>query len=246
MLHARCSDAYLGGVESERHDATSGSGTKFDEYASSYEALHRNNIAASGEDPSYFHEHKIDCLQRNGLLEGPLLDFGCGVGNLLERFARPTLGLEVHGYDPSSESLAQARKRAPAATVHDDLATVPTGHFSTAVLSGVLHHVPPSERASLLASVRDRLKIGGKIVIFEHNPLNPLTRRAVAMCEFDDDAILLWPWECRRLLRDARFANVEHDYIVFFPKALSFLRRFEPRLRRVALGAQQMVVGERR
>lgn len=218
---------------------------KFDEYASTYETLHRASIAASGEDPSYFHDHKIDCLRRKGLLNGPLLDFGCGVGNLLERFARPTFGLEVHGYDPSPESLAEARQRAPAATIHEDPATLPTGHFATVVLSGVLHHVAPPDRAVLLATVRDRLKPGGNVVIFEHNPLNPLTRRAVAACEFDDDAILVWPWQCRRLLRDARFAKIQHDYIVFFPKPLSFMRRFEPRLRRLALGAQQLVVGER-
>lgn len=216
---------------------------KFDAYAKSYEGLHKTSIGASGEDPAYFHEYKLACLRRRGLLEGPLLDYGCGTGNLLERFARVVP--ETHGYDPSQESLAEAKERAPTATLHDDPETLPRGHFATAVLSGVLHHVPKAERRDVLERVRQALRPGGHVVIFEHNPLNPLTRRAVKMCPFDDDAVLLWPWEAKRRVRAAGFHDVELEYIVFFPKALSFLRRFEPRLGALALGAQQMIVGRR-
>jgi hypothetical protein len=94
-----------------------------------------------------------------------------------------------------------------------------------------------------LGTVLASLRPGGHVVVFEHNPLNPVTRRAVAACPFDDDAILLWPWQARSLLRRSGFDAVTLDYIVFFPKPLAFLRRLEPRLRGVALGAQQMLVG---
>jgi 2-polyprenyl-3-methyl-5-hydroxy-6-metoxy-1,4-benzoquinol methylase len=219
---------------------------KFDGYARSYEELHHSSIAASGEDPAYFHDYKIECLRRKGLLRGPLLDYGCGIGNLTERFAHAASGVsDVHGYDPSSESLAEAARRAPSATLHRDATTIPRGHFAVAVLSGVLHHVPPADRAVVVATVRESLRPGGHIVVFEHNPLNPVTRRAVSACPFDDDAILLWPWQARRVLRDAGFVDVALDYIVFFPKALGFLRALEPRLRRLALGAQQMLVAKR-
>jgi SAM-dependent methyltransferase len=219
---------------------------KFDDYAKSYEGLHRASIAASGEDPAYFHDYKVECLRRKELLRGPLLDYGCGTGNLTERFARVIGELhELHGYDPSTESLAEARERAPSAKLHTEPKTLPRGHFATAVLSGVLHHVPPRDREDVLATVRAALRPGGRIVVFEHNPLNPVTRRAVAACPFDDDAILLWPWQARRLLRRAGFEDVTLDYIVFFPKPLAFLRGLEPRLRRLAIGAQQMLVGVR-
>jgi SAM-dependent methyltransferase len=219
---------------------------KFDDYAKSYERLHKDSIAASGEDPSYFHDYKIDCLRRKSLLRGPLLDYGCGTGNLIERFAQAKDEVaEVHGYDPSRESLAEARMRAPSAELHQDASTLPRSHFATAVLSGVLHHVPKAEREAVLGTVRDALRPDGSIVVFEHNPLNPVTRRAVAACPFDDDAILLWPWEARRLLRRAGYSAVSLEYIVFFPKPLAFLRPLEPRLRRVALGAQLMLVAHR-
>jgi 2-polyprenyl-3-methyl-5-hydroxy-6-metoxy-1,4-benzoquinol methylase len=219
-------------------------GEKFDDYAKSYEGLHRSSIAASGEDPAYFHDYKIDCLRRHGLLSGPLLDYGCGIGNLTERFHKGGVA-DVHGYDPSNESLVEARDRAPSATFHTEPTAIPRTHFAVAVLSGVLHHVVPKDRAEVLATVRAALRPGGHIVVFEHNPLNPVTRRAVAACPFDDDAILLWPWEAKRLLSRAQFQDVRRDFIVFFPKALGFLRPFEPHLRHVALGAQQMLVGRK-
>lgn len=219
--------------------------SEFDAHAGSYEQEHRSSIAASGEDPAYFHDYKLACLQRRGFdTNAPLLDFGCGIGNLTERFVASFR--EVHGYDPSRKSLAIARERAPGATLHEDISTIPRNHFATAVLSGVLHHVQPSDRIDLLRTVRGLLRPGGRIVVFEHNPLNPVTRRAVAACAFDDDAILLWPWEAREVLASAGFRDVSLDYIVFFPKPLAFLRPFEPKLRRLMLGAQQMLIATRR
>ena len=127
--------------------------TIFDAHAVSYEEEHRASILASGEDPAYFHEHKMECLARLGLsVDGPLLDFGCGIGNLTERLV--TRHSEVHGYDPSSRSVARARERAPTAQFHTDATKLPKEHFATAVLSGVLHHVPKGERRDVLMTVR--------------------------------------------------------------------------------------------
>lgn len=219
--------------------------SEFDAYAGSYEDDHRSSIKASGEDPAYFHDYKVACLARRGVSpDGPLLDFGCGVGNLTERFV--TQYRDVHGFDPSAKSLEIAKARAPGAAFHVSPETLPKEHFATAVLSGVLHHVVPSSRFEVLRKVRQTLRPGGRIVIFEHNPLNPVTRRAVATCVFDDDAILLWPWQAKSLLQQAGFGDIELDYIVFFPRPLAFLRPLEPRLTRVMLGAQMMLVATKR
>jgi len=209
----------------------------FDRHAGTYDQLHADSIKASGESTVYFAEYKLQCLERLRARE-PILDFGCGIGNLTEQLVKRFVG--VHGYDPSSESLRIAKDRAPSATFQHVLSEVPDGTFQTAVLAGVLHHVPPANRTALLSDVMQKLAPGGKVVVFEHNPFNPLTRRAVAACEFDDDAILLWPWQLRGVLKGAGFAEVHLKYIVFFPKFLAALRPLEPKLGRLFMGAQTM------
>jgi SAM-dependent methyltransferase len=215
---------------------------KFDAYASDYDRLHQQSVSITGEETDYFARYKVDCLERAGVArDAKILDFGCGIGNttaqLVERFS------DVHGYEPSKLSAGKARERAASATVYDELSAVPNGQFSVAVLSCVLHHVPLTERAKVMGQVFDALAPGGRLFVFEHNPWNPLTRRAVAACPFDDDAILLWPGEQRRLLSDSGFTQVSLDYIVFFPRPLAFLRGLEPKLRWLPAGAQTMTQG---
>ena len=136
------------------------------------------------------------------------------------------------------------RGRAPRARLHTDLAEAPDGHFGLVTLCGVLHHVHPSERGAVIGRALRKLRpVDGRLVVFEHNPLNPLTRRAVALCPFDDDAILLWPWQARRLFRGAGLRDIRLRYIVFLPRLLSGLRWVEPGLGVVPLGAQFMLVG---
>ena len=213
----------------------------FDDYAESYDALHAASIAASGESTEYFAQYKLECLLRLGLpRDQPILDYGCGIGNLTEQLVGHFRS--VHAFDPSTKSLELARRRAPAVTFHEDAAALPPRHFHAVLLAGVLHHIPLGERSALLQNVRERLAPGGKVVIFEHNPANPLTRRAVSSCPFDDDAVLLWPREAKRILRSAGYSQIRRRYIVFFPRPLARLRGFEPYLGWLPLGAQWMIV----
>jgi SAM-dependent methyltransferase len=120
---------------------------------------------------------------------------------------------------------------------------LPDGHFQAAVLSGVLHHVPLGERLDLLSTVKRKLAPGGQLVVFEHNPLNPLTRKAVSTCPFDTDAVLIWPQALRKLIAQAGFGEVRLRYIVFFPRVLRALRPLEPYLGRCFAGAQTLTTG---
>ena len=217
---------------------------KFDHYAQTYRDAHRESVRISGEAPEFFAEHKLGCLERAGVSASQrVLDYGCGTGSLTrllsERFQ------VVAGHDPSAESLSLARQQAPKATFHGDEASIPDASFDVAILSGVLHHVPPAERAGVLALVVRKLVPGGRLFVFEHNPYNPLTRRAVNACPFDDDAILLPPREVRALLEAASLGAVQQDYVLFFPRALAPLRRLEPLLRGFPLGAQTLTIGVR-
>jgi SAM-dependent methyltransferase len=217
---------------------------KFDAYAKDYETLHANSITASGEQPGYFADYKVDCLARltGSKFDEPVLDYGCGVGALTHRLC--TRYRQVCGFDPSGESLALARERGKDALFYDDPEALPLAHFGVVVLSNVLHHVLPGERPALVRRIRTLLRPGhGRLVVFEHNPYNPLTRRAVSQCEFDDDAILLSPGELVGLLRESGYCQVQRRFIVFFPKILAPLRPFEPYLGWLPAGAQMMVVG---
>ncbi len=225
-------------------ESGSGTGAKFDAYADNYEQLNEKSQRASGEPPGYFAEYKVRCIERlvGSDFDEPVLDYGCGVGALTERLA--TRFPRTAGYDPSAESVERARVRVPTADFYGGTDEIPDGQFGVVVLANVLHHVPPPDRPELIQLVMKKLQPGtGRIVVFEHNPLNPLTRRSVAACEFDDDAILLWPRELPKLLRDNGSSHVRRDFIVFFPRVLAPLRWSEPYLSWLPLGAQMMVVG---
>jgi 2-polyprenyl-3-methyl-5-hydroxy-6-metoxy-1,4-benzoquinol methylase len=213
----------------------------FDEYAQTYADLHAASISASGESTEYFARYKLEALSRLGISrDDPVLDYGCGIGNLTEQLVRRYS--HVHAFDPSEKCLEVARTRAPAAIFHADADRLPSRYFRVVVLAGVLHHVANRDRVALLRGIRERLTTDGKLAIFEHNPLNPLTRRAIALCEFDRDAILLGASTGTRLARQAGFAHVDLRYIVFFPRFLAMLRRWEPKLGWLPLGAQWMLV----
>jgi 2-polyprenyl-3-methyl-5-hydroxy-6-metoxy-1,4-benzoquinol methylase len=211
---------------------------EFDQYAGSYEAMHQTSVAASGESPEYFAIYKQKVLERmlGAGFDKPVLDFGCGIGNLTVHLVKSFP--DVHGFDPSAECVKLAHERAPQAKFHFDPGVLPKGHYGVAILANVLHHVPPNERPALMETVAETLAPGGRLVIFEHNPWNPVTRHAVAICPFDENAVLLPPGEVKGLLRGAKLGGVSLDYIVFFPHALRFARGMEPGLSWVPLGAQ--------
>jgi SAM-dependent methyltransferase len=221
-----------------------GEGGDFDSFAADYVSIHQQNIAISGEDSTYFADYKLGCLQRlagEGFRQ-PVLDYGCGIGILTERLARRFS--PVHGYDPSSESLKQARSRAPSAVFHDKQEAIPQAHFGLAVMANVLHHVEPDQRQALVGQVARKLLPGsGRLVVFEHNPFNPLTRLVVSRCQFDEGVQLLRPSELGRLLERNGFSNRRLSYIVFFPRPLALFRPAEPYLGWLPLGAQVMAVG---
>jgi 2-polyprenyl-3-methyl-5-hydroxy-6-metoxy-1,4-benzoquinol methylase len=204
----------------------------------------QENLAFSGESYEYFLEHKVVCLQRLGLQrDTAILDYGCGIGNLTRCLAAHFE--RVEGYDPSAKSIEIATRRAPASKFHHAPETIPDAQFGAVVLSGVLHHVLPHERLDVLGTVKTKLVPGGQLVIFEHNPLNPLTRRAVRTCPWDEDAELLWPRALRALAVQAGFVDVRLRYILFFPRLLQVLRPLEPYLGHCFAGAQTMTTGTR-
>jgi len=224
---------------------------KFDRYERSYREEVERSIAFAGVGIDVFTEAKAAALLRlvgNRLgdpAEVRALDVGCGPGET-DAYLVPELA-ELHGVDVSSGVLDAARKRNPGVSYRvyeGDRLPYDDGSFDVAFAICVIHHVPPDRWPSFAVELARVVRPGGLAVLVEHNPLNPLTRLAVARCAFDDDAVLLGAGAAQRLLREAGLARVESRYIVFHPFRSPLLRRLDHALGRVPLGAQYLCVGE--
>ncbi len=222
--------------------------SEFDKFAQEYASLHRANIAISGEGPEFFAEYKIRDLrslcETLGLLPEVenILDFGAGVGSSVEHVRRYFPQASLTGVDVSIESLRVTAQRFPgqAALVAFDGRRLPFADvsFDCVFSACVFHHIEPALHVELLAELRRVLRPGGVIAIFEHNPLNPLTVRAVRTCPFDENAILLRAGVLRSRLAAAGFLHSAIRYRIFFPHALRGLRPLERGLTWLPLGAQ--------
>ena len=74
-------------------------------------------------------------------------------------------------------------------------------------------------------------------------PFNPLTRLAVARCEFDRDAVLLRAGRMQALMVDAGLHDAESHYFLMLPSASPLARHVEHGFRRLPLGAQYIASG---
>jgi SAM-dependent methyltransferase len=221
--------------------------TQFDDFAGDYERILNRSVAASGEDSAYFSEYKALYLQRllPAAFSGKVLDFGCGVG-LLSSFLKKHLpASRLDGFDVSRESI----QKVDAALAQQGVFTSDSEQLSIdyqlIVAANVLHHIPREQRQNVFRDLVNQLASGGNLVVFEHNPANPVTRRVVERCPFDKDAVLLPPAETIGYVNAAGLTLLRRDYIVFMPRFLAWLRPLEPGLAWLPAGAQYAVVARK-
>ena len=223
----------------------------FDPYAGRYGELVQRSIAFSGQEHLFFVEAKalrlLELVHRRlgDASRVRALDIGCGTG-LLHRYLG-ALG-ELDAIDPSAASIQAAGRANPRVRYRVGTGTAlpyPGGLFDLTLTVTALHHVPPGERDAFVAEMRRVTRPGGLAVVFDHNPLNPLTRLAVGRCAFDEDAVLLTQAEAARRLTAVGLDVVERAYILFFPSRRRLFRRAERALVRVPLGAQYYVAAAR-
>jgi SAM-dependent methyltransferase len=219
---------------------------EFDAYAKTYEAVTSQNTNFFDADSQYFGRYRSNIVKK---FAGPqaqnILDFGCGVGLGISPLREAFPNSRIVGCDPSQESLALARQREPACKFSESSAISPSPQFDIITAVCVFHHIVPADRAGALRYCYERLKPGGRLFVFEHNPFNPVTRRLVSRCPVDRDAILLTPNETATRLQQAGFALTAAAYCLFFPKALAFLRPIETSLGWLPLGGQYFAVAAR-
>lgn len=234
----------------------------FDPVAERYDELMTECVRPSGFAPDYFHARKAQALAAALRRYHPcvpdaprVLDYGCGIGSCDPFLRRELPQAHILGVDVSAVSIDHARRRNAVLTgcsyaVLEPDGELPAGSllegpFDAILIANVLHHVAPPLRAALLARLAALLAPQGVLCIVEHNPVNPLTRRAVARCPFDGDAVLLGAAETRTRVRAAGLRLRALRYIVFFPGWLAPLVPLERWLAGLPFGAQYVAVGQR-
>ncbi|HLK22492.1 MAG TPA: class I SAM-dependent methyltransferase [Bryobacteraceae bacterium] len=225
---------------------------EFDQYAQDYEALQKDPIRRSfSSDGAFFYERKWDLIRAffkslgRDLRNLSWLDIGCGRGDLL-RLGRSQFA-SVSGCDVSAGMLnlcADITTRPMPDPVSLPFADA-SFDFLTAVC--VYHHVAPGQRAALTREAARVLRRDGIFAVIEHNPVNPATRLIVRRLPMDRNAILLNARETRHLLEEAGLAAIDTRYFLYLPEgAYRIFPGFEAALKRIPLGGQYAVFGQKR
>jgi len=226
--------------------------TNFNGYKDTYKLKVDRSISFAGQGLDFYTKAKAGHLIRLaeryfGKLDRlRVLDVGCGVGEtdyfLASRFA------ELHGVDIAEGVLSKAVERNPSGRYHlYDGYSLPFKDqtFDLTFAICVMHHVPPANWKDFVFQMQRVTKKDGLIAIFEHNPFNPLTQLAVDRCEFDVGANLLKMREVKELLCSNGLNIVDKRYILFFPWQGAIFAKVEDRLKRLPLGAQFYIAGQK-
>ena len=220
----------------------------FDAYAKDYRAVHTENVKLSGADSFYFAEMKVALLK---LYETDkpihILDIGCGDG-ATELFMQKYFSQwQVKGIDVSEKSIAAAKEKQLSNTdfqiYNGTVIPFADQSFDVIFIAGVLHHVDFMLHQNIMQEVYRVLKTGGRLYLFEHNPLNPLTRYLVNTCVFDKDAKLLPNNYTKRVIREGSLEINNNKFIIFFPRKgiLSKLIFLEKYLQWLPFGGQYYI-----
>ena len=222
--------------------------SKFDELADSYSEVLRQNLRFIPGGVEYYTEYRAAITKNNEPITShppKLLDFGCGTGESLEFLAEYFPNSDITGCDVSQESIRVAASRHPSVKF-TDVAKLTPESFDIIFVAGVLHHIQPSLRTRTLKNLVNLLKPGGRLFLFELNPLNPITRKLVSNCEFDEDAVLLTR---RSLLSASKIAGsinvTSKGFTVFLPPLFGRFRFLERLIAWCPLGAQYFVIFEK-
>jgi SAM-dependent methyltransferase len=142
----------------------------------------------------------------------PVLDVGCGRGELLELLREA--GIEAHGIDADADMVAYARGEAldvEQADLVEYLERLEDGSLGGIFMGQVVEHLPPGVLVRSLELAARKLRPGGLLVAETINPLSPLALRHY----FADltHAQPLVPETLELLARQSGFAETEVRYL---------------------------------
>jgi len=218
----------------------------FDKHSRNYRETLKSSLRIFGMNDKSFDLLKASCIKKWVIKDNDkydILDFGCSVGKLTSLLAKDFRRSSVFGYDISMESLAVAEEENAGLKNIHFTNEFPEGQmYDFIIAANVFHHIDPRQHVDALCTIKQLLKSKGKIVVFEHNPLNPLTRYIVKICPFDINARLIW---LRNFVKIANMSNLRvelRSYVFFFPWQSHIFRKMDWVLRHIPLGAQYMLI----
>jgi ubiquinone/menaquinone biosynthesis C-methylase UbiE len=222
---------------------------EFDKFAQNYREKLDESLALSGESSEYFAQLKvqklIQWLPELNNKKITVLDFGCGDGLMTSYLADHFKQGIIHGLDPSPKSIEIAQKNYPSIhfAVNSESTTKLDYHdemFDLVCSAGTFHHIPFEMHQGYLDEIKRILKPGGIFVLFELNPLNPLTVRTFKNNPIDKNAKMLTPWYAYQLTKSRGSSHIK--FYCFFPRMLRWFRFTESFLVKVPWGALYAVI----
>jgi SAM-dependent methyltransferase len=213
----------------------------FDDFSSDYESKILKSFGNIDSNVSYYHSGKAKIAKRE-LASSPnkILDFGCGIGSMLKFLKENFNYSKFYAYDESLKSLEYVKIKYPDVNCMHSLDTIEK--FDLIFVSNVIHHVKRGERNDFFKKIYSLLDDNGRLLIYEHNPYNPITLKVVANCEFDIDAELINKKNLIKLCNENDFKLQKSGYIHFFPSKLKFFFNLEKYLKWFFLGAQYFCI----
>jgi len=213
-----------------------------------YDAMLNKGLKYSGEDKFFFLKNRVETLKRVLPKEKTIkkiLDFGCGIGDTSQYLLECFPEADIYGVDTAHEAIEYARERFSKINF-STIDEFDESDFDLCYCNGVFHHILPPDRKEALAFVHSKLTTTGIFSMFENNPLNIGTRFIMSRIPFDRDAVPIYPRRAKKMFTQNNFNCIDERYLFIFPNTLKFLRFTESWFEKYPLGAQYLILAQKK